>query len=378
MLQYIAKFNGVPCNITLETFSSITDDDSSIDRSDSSPKGTIVLGSGDKTQSLSLLQKLKLELLRLRVLFGTFQIKCKVQKVLPPIDGDHISHFTPYIDITSTFPMAWLTICIWVIYMWDYWGFTIAGAYLALILQRKSAELGLGLKSTYLSYIYIYIFGFPGVLAGTTIYKWRQISMLISSALFAAMLFTFTVVDDQASYIGINGLVYFFQSMFNAILYGSTPESFPAPVRGMRDSLLPSYLMLIHVRYCEWSGIFLGSYFLNYCTLGSRRRAAAQHKRRTVPCRWRCIRGHPLHLLAAKTVYRWPKLLSDRPVTRTPLSTCTEMSCGIWKGQNASVATHIQSVIGSNPAKSRSPQIDPSLALVCFTLPNDIQYLSGT
>ena len=56
--------------------------------------------------------------------------------------------------------------------------------------------------------------------------------MVVASALFGAMLFTFTAVDSQASYIGINGLVYFFQSMFNAILYGMTPEFFPAPVRG--------------------------------------------------------------------------------------------------------------------------------------------------
>ena len=155
--------------------------------------------------------------------------------------------------------------------------------------------------------------------------------MLISSALFAARLFTFTAGGDQASYIGINGPVYFSQSLFDAIIYGSTPEFFPAPLRGMRDILLPSFPMLIHVRYCKWSNIFLGSCFLDHCTLGSRQRAAMQHKRRTVPCRWWRICGHPLHLLAAKTVYRWLKLLSDRPVTRTPLSTCTEMSTGFGK-----------------------------------------------
>lgn len=201
VLQYIAKFNKVQCNVTLETFTSLTDDDSSIHSNESSREGKIVLGSGDKLQNLSLMDKAKLELIRLRVLF-------------------------------STPSMAWLTVCMWIIYMWDYWGFTIAGGYLPLILQKKGAELGLSLKQTYRSYVYIYLFGIPGVLAGTTIYRWRRISMIISSALFGAMLFTFTTVNDQPSYIGINGLVYFFQSMFNAILYGSTPEYFPAPVRG--------------------------------------------------------------------------------------------------------------------------------------------------
>lgn len=200
-LQYIANYNKVACNLTLEDFSNLTNDDSSINSNDSSQKGKIVLGSGDKQQDMSAKEKLKLEGLRLKVLFASF-------------------------------PMAWLTICIWIIYMFDYWGFTIAGTYLPLILQREGNELGLSLKQTYLSYIYIYIFGLPGVLLGATIYKWRQLSMLVSSALFAAMLFTFTTVSNEPSYIGVSGLVYFFQSMFNAILYGSTPEFFPAPIRG--------------------------------------------------------------------------------------------------------------------------------------------------
>jgi hypothetical protein len=111
-------------------------------------------------------------------------------------------------------------------------GFTVVGAFLPAILRDKGTELGLSLDDTYRSYIYIYLFGIPGVLLGTTIYGWRRISMIVSSALFGAMLFTFTAVNSQASYIGIQGLVYFFQSMFNALLYGMTPEFFPAPVRG--------------------------------------------------------------------------------------------------------------------------------------------------
>lgn len=200
ILQYIATYNKVPCNITLESFHQLDDDEVSTD--DDVQQGKIVLGSGDKINNLTLGQRAKLEFIRLKVLFSK------------PV-------------------MAWLTVCVWVIYMWDFWGFTIAGYYLPTILRQKGTELGLSLEQTYRSYIYIYLFGIPGVLAGTTIYKWRRISMILSSGLFGAMLFTFTTVNSQASYIGINGLVYFFQSMFNAILYGATPELFPAPVRGM-------------------------------------------------------------------------------------------------------------------------------------------------
>lgn len=45
-------------------------------------------------------------------------------------------------------------------------------------------------------------------------------------------LFIFATVNTQASNIGINGMEYFFQSMFNAVLYAWTPEAYPAPIRG--------------------------------------------------------------------------------------------------------------------------------------------------
>lgn len=184
VLQYIAKYNKVQCNITLEDFQALEHDDAS---NHSSETKRPTLGSGTRQQNLSLMQKAKLEIVRLGVLF-------------------------------SNRHMAQLTIVAWIIYMWDYWGFTIAGGFLPLILRRKSVSLGLDLLATYRSYVYIYLFGIPGVLAGTLIYKWRMLSLFLSAGLFGAMLFTFTAVNSQASYIGINGLVYFFQSMYNAIL----------------------------------------------------------------------------------------------------------------------------------------------------------------
>ena len=45
-------------------------------------------------------------------------------------------------------------------------------------------------------------------------------------------IFVFSAVNDAASNIGLNMMEYFFQSMFNAALYGWTPEAFPAPIRG--------------------------------------------------------------------------------------------------------------------------------------------------
>lgn len=42
----------------------------------------------------------------------------------------------------------------------------------------------------------------------------------------------FSAINTPASTIGLNMTEYIFQSMFNAVLYGWTPEAFPASIRG--------------------------------------------------------------------------------------------------------------------------------------------------
>lgn len=56
--------------------------------------------------------------------------------------------------------------------------------------------------------------------------------MVLSSGLMGASIFIFATANSEASNIGLNVMEYFFQSMFNAVLYGWTPEVFPAPIRG--------------------------------------------------------------------------------------------------------------------------------------------------
>lgn len=60
----------------------------------------------------------------------------------------------------------------------------------------------------------------------------RKWAMVFSSAMMGVSIFIFSAVNDEASNIGLNVMEYFFQSMFNAILYGWTPEVFPVQVRG--------------------------------------------------------------------------------------------------------------------------------------------------
>jgi hypothetical protein len=47
-----------------------------------------------------------------------------------------------------------------------------------------------------------------------------------------ASILLLSVVDTRAKNEGLFTMEYFFQSMFNAVLYGWTPEAFPAPIRG--------------------------------------------------------------------------------------------------------------------------------------------------
>lgn len=60
----------------------------------------------------------------------------------------------------------------------------------------------------------------------------RKWGMVLSSALMGISLFLFAAVNTEAANVGLNLMEYFFQSMFNAILYGWTPEVYGAPIRG--------------------------------------------------------------------------------------------------------------------------------------------------
>ena len=110
------------------------------------------------------------------------------------------------------------------------------GSFLPKILIEKNSEIDVSTEETYRNFILIYFPGIFGVLLGALMYAvprvGRKWAMMGSSALMGLSLFLFATVNTQASNIGLNVMEYFFQSMFNAVLYGWTPEAFPAPIRG--------------------------------------------------------------------------------------------------------------------------------------------------
>jgi MFS family permease len=75
----------------------------------------------------------------------------------------------------------------------------------------------------------------------------RKWAMVLSSALMGVSLFLFAAVNTQASNIGLNAIEYFFQSMFNAVLYGWTPEAFPSQVRGTASGVASFWGRLLSI-----------------------------------------------------------------------------------------------------------------------------------
>ncbi|KAJ4015473.1 hypothetical protein NW752_006935 [Fusarium irregulare] len=200
-LQHMAEVNKTECGLTIDMFESLTADDSSV----SGDSATPALGAGKKQLNLKWSKKVKLEMQRYKMLF-------------------------------SSPTMTRLTILVWLTYIMDYWGFTVAGFYLPSILAYKNGAASVSLKSTYAAYIYTYAPGIVGVLLGATLYRipavGRKWTMVLSSALMGISIILFSTVDTRAKNEGLFTMEYFFQSMFNAVLYGWTPEAFPAPIRG--------------------------------------------------------------------------------------------------------------------------------------------------
>lgn len=85
------------------------------------------------------------------------------------------------------------------------------------------------------------IAGVPGVILGAFLIEipvlGRKWVMVLSSALMGVSLFLYSAITTPAASTGFNAMEYFFQSTFNAVLYGWTPEAFPAGVRGSAAGL---------------------------------------------------------------------------------------------------------------------------------------------
>ncbi|CAF9935599.1 hypothetical protein IMSHALPRED_010283 [Imshaugia aleurites] len=177
VLQKIAKFNGRESSITLETFEALTNEHASMANRDTDMP---ILDAGLENLKSTWVEKIKIELRRCKILF-------------------------------SDFSMARLTILVWITYIFDYWGFSIAGSFLPTILLQKNSAIDISTAETYRNFVIIYICGIPGVLLGALMYTvprvGRKWAMVGSSALMGISLFLFATVNTEASNIGLNAMV---------------------------------------------------------------------------------------------------------------------------------------------------------------------------
>lgn len=136
----------------------------------------------------------------------------------------------------ATSTMRRLTIVTWIICFFDFWSFTLAGQFLPTILVRKGLEISNDTRSTYRKFVIIYSFGILGAILSALIIKMTNLSrrfmMMVSSALMGISLLLFCAIDSNIANIAFNSLEYFFQTIFNAILYAYMSEAFPSPIRG--------------------------------------------------------------------------------------------------------------------------------------------------
>ena len=92
VLHKIAKFNGRQSNITIDMFNSLTEEEMLLQAG----AGNLpVLGAGSKQVQIPLAQKIRLEFLRYKLLFTNWSI-------------------------------ARMTLLVWITYVFDYWGFSVA------------------------------------------------------------------------------------------------------------------------------------------------------------------------------------------------------------------------------------------------------------
>ena len=205
VLEYIARFNKTQCKVSLADFAALDRDVATPASEESGNSQTPALGSGAVQQRATWQAKVRLEFVRYKLLFKDFQA-------------------------------TRLTILVWIAYIFDYWAFSVAGSFLPSILLKKNAAIDVSISETYRNYVIIYLPGVLGVALGALTYRvpfvGRKWGMVSSATLMGISLFLFATVDTEASNVGLNLMEYFFQSMYNAILYGWTPEVFAAPVRG--------------------------------------------------------------------------------------------------------------------------------------------------
>ncbi|EJD39636.1 MFS general substrate transporter [Auricularia subglabra TFB-10046 SS5] len=141
----------------------------------------------------------------------------------------------------ATWGMARLTLLTWAAYASNHWGFAIANAFLPKVLAQRGAHARLSTAATYRQYVLAALPGVPGVVLGAALIEvpalGRRWSLVLTAAAMGGALASFAAVRAPQTSVALNAVEYFFQAAFSAVLYGWTPEAFPARMRGSATGL---------------------------------------------------------------------------------------------------------------------------------------------
>jgi len=192
--------------------------------------------------------------------------------LLVPVRRPKAGHLHRLRELFGSWSMSRLTVLTWIVYAFDAWGFSIAGAFGPKILKNRGQKESEDPSVFYMNYIIIACYGIPGTILATTLIEvprlGRKFSMVISSFIMGASCIAFVLIDQPVTMLGLE---YFSQSLFNAILYGWTAEAYPARLRGTACGLASTFGRLSSILSPLAAGLVLetkGPEFLLYMAGG--------------------------------------------------------------------------------------------------------------
>ncbi len=136
VLQNVRKFNGQECTVTLQMFEDLTNEHESLH------SHAAMLGGGAKQLKSTWREKISLEFDRYKMLFSS-------TRVANQSSGFGKNRLGGISTFWNNSRMARLTILVWLIYICDYWGFTLAGFFLPTVVGKQGNSTRLPLAPTF-------------------------------------------------------------------------------------------------------------------------------------------------------------------------------------------------------------------------------------
>ena len=153
-----------------------------------------------------------------------------------------LSHVTP---LFAGFKMAYTTSVIFALWSLIGLAYPLYNAFLPIYLRdAQGVEGDDSVYTTYRNYAIISVCGVPGSIIAAWLVELprtgRRGAMAVGTLLTGVFLFAFTGAKNEGAVLGFNCVTALTQNIMYGVLYGYTPEVFPAPHRGTADGIASS------------------------------------------------------------------------------------------------------------------------------------------